>query len=345
VKHRTLGKTGLLVSEIGFGTGDNAGLMMNGSRQQRTEAVGRALEAGVNYFDTSPDYGKGVAEENLGQILKELHVADVIVATKVEIMADQLDDMEAAIERSLDASLRRLQRDDVEILMIHNPPRLERDAAAAHWFPLTPGDLLGPALAGLRRIRAKGKVRHFGFTCEGAEAAAVRTVVESGCYGVINAWYNLVNPSAGMVMPAGVCFGDDYEDYAGMISHAAMAGAGVAAIRPLAGGALASAVVQSGAAARHPLAGGLYTRRPETFEREARRGRAFAFLESPERTLARAAFRFVLMNRDIATVVGGFSDLRQFQELVDAAADPPLTDAELAEIQRIYTHNFCLGDS
>ena len=344
MNHRPLGMTGLSVSEIGFGTGDNAGLMMKGTRQQRNEAVSRALDVGVNYFDTSPDYGKGVAEENLGQILKDLGPADVIVATKVEILEHDLDDVEAAIERSVDASLRRLQRDDVEIVMIHNPPRNDRDASAAHWYPLTPEVMLGSALAGLERLREKGKVRHFGFTCENAEGAAVRAVLDSGKYGVINAWYNLVNPTAGMVLPEGVRYGVDYENYGDIISYAAQAGVGVAAIRPLAGGALAPAVVEMGARARHPLAGGLYSRKPEAFEREARRGRAFAFLQSPERSLSRAAFRFVLMNRSIATVVGGFSDLAQFQELVDAADDRALDDAEMAQIRDVYSHDFYLGD-
>lgn len=342
MKFRTLGKTGLQVSEIGFGTGDNAGLMMNGTHQQRVEAVARALDAGINYFDTAPDYGKGQAEENLGRVLGELR-ADAIIATKVEIMPSDLDDIAAAVERSVDASLRRLQREAVEILMIHNPPRLVRDPAAAHWHPLTPADMLGPALSGLERVRAKGKARFFGFTCENAEAPAVRAVFASPAYTVINAWYNMVNPTSSRQMPAGVRFGPDYEDYDGLITDAAKAGIGVAAIRPLAGGALTPAVLRTSGSMRHPLAGGLYTKRPETFEREARRGRAFAFLHTEQRSLARAAFRFTLMNPDVATVIGGFSDLHQLQETLDAADDPPLTADELAQIERAYAANFHLG--
>jgi aryl-alcohol dehydrogenase-like predicted oxidoreductase len=57
MQYRQVGSTDLRVSEIGFGTGDNAGLMVLASHEQRREAVRRALELGVNYFDTSPDYG------------------------------------------------------------------------------------------------------------------------------------------------------------------------------------------------------------------------------------------------------------------------------------------------
>ena len=344
MKYRTLGGTGLRVSEIGFGTGDNAGLMMNGTHQQRVAAVSYAIEAGINYFDTAPDYGKGRAEENLGAILAELHATDVVIATKVEIMPDDLHDIPGAIVRSVDASLQRLRRELVDIVMIHNPPRFKRDPAAAHWHPLTPDDMLGPALRGLERVRAAGKARHFGFTCENAEAPAVRTVLAAGAYGVINAWYNMVNPSSSRSMPPEVTFGPDYEDYDNIITDAVAAGAGVAAIRPLAGGALAPAVLAAGAPSRHPLAGGLYTRRPETFEREARRGRAFAFLQTPDRSLARAAFRFALMNEDIATVIGGFSDLGQLQETIDASTDPPLTSSELARLDAVYANNFRVSE-
>ena len=145
MKYRRLGKTDLSVSEISLGTGDNAGLMMNAPERERAAALARAFELGINYFDTSPDYGKGQAEANLGLALKSVR-APAIVATKVEIMPPDLGDIAGAVTRSLDASLRRLQREAVDILMIHNPPRFARDANAAYWTPLTPADMLGEAL-------------------------------------------------------------------------------------------------------------------------------------------------------------------------------------------------------
>src|SRR5579884_3155719 len=123
MKYRALGKTRLQISEISFGTGDNAGLMVLGSPQEQRKAVARALE--------------------LGKILAELR-ADVLVSTKVEIMPETIDDIEGAITRSLEGSLRRLRRDYVDFLLIHNPPRLARNLEAPYWTPLTPDDLLGP---------------------------------------------------------------------------------------------------------------------------------------------------------------------------------------------------------
>ncbi len=344
MKRRPLGTTGLEVSEISFGTGDNAGLMMNGTHDQQVAAVDRALALGVNYFDTSPDYGKGVAERNLGRVLKELGAAP-IVATKVEIMPADVDDIVGTIERSLDASLERLQLDAVDILMIHNPPRRERDPAAAHWLPLTVEDLLGPCLIGLQAARAAGKARFFGFTCEGAEPSATMAVLGSGCYDVINVWYNLVNPTAGRVLPRGVAYSRQYEDYGGIMTAAGELQIGVAVIRPLAGGALGPAVVSAGVTARHPLAGGMYARNPAAFRPEADRGRAFRFLDVPGRSLPQAAYAFALDHPAVSTIVGGFSDIAQLEELAATPCDLPFTDGERAQIEAVYANNFYLGES
>ncbi|MDF2120449.1 aldo/keto reductase [Roseiarcaceae bacterium H3SJ34-1] len=341
MKYRQLGRTGLKVSEISFGTGDNAGLMMNASADERARALARAVDLGINYFDTSPDYGKGAAEANLGKGLKEIG-AQVIVSTKVEIMPPDFGDIPGAVVRSLDASLKRLGMDSVDVLMIHNPPRLSRNLDAAHWPPLTPEDMLGPALEGLERVRKAGKAKHFGFTCENAEPAAVKPLLESGHFDVINCWYNIVNPTAGVTMPDGVRYGRDYENYHGMISEAGRNGVGVAVIRPLSGGALTQQVVDMGAAGRHANAGGMYTRRPESFRAEVERGRAFAFLHQPPRTLPVAGYQFTLAHEAVSTVVGGFSDFAQLQEIAEASAFPPLSAEEMARITDAYRHNFYL---
>lgn len=346
MKYRRLGKTELQVSEISFGTGDNAGLMMNAEASERERTLARAFELGVNFFDTSPDYGKGVAETNLGAALKRIGgkaAQDAIVSTKVEIMAEDLGDISGKVERSLEASLKRLQRDHVDVLMIHNPPRSARNPDAAHWLPLTVEDMVGPALEGLERVRAAGKARHFGFTCENAEAAAVKEVLASGRYGAINCWYNIVNPTAGMQMPDGIVFGRHYDDYGGIVTFAGEHDVGVTVIRPLAGGALTWQVAQTGPTARHANAGGIYTRNPEAFRPEAERGKAFAFLHAPPRTLPVAGYQFALAHPAVSTVVAGCSDLSQLEEIAAAPDFPPMSAAELEKIRAVYARNFDLA--
>ena len=81
---RTFGRTGLQVSILGFGCGAVGGLMVRGSPQDQERAIARALEAGINYFDTAAMYGNGESEKNLGRVLAKLK-PDVIVGTKVRI--------------------------------------------------------------------------------------------------------------------------------------------------------------------------------------------------------------------------------------------------------------------
>lgn len=343
MNYRRLGKTGLKVSEISFGTGDNAGLMMNASAAEREKTLARALDAGINFFDTSPDYGKGAAETNLGAGLKKIGAStarDVIISTKVEIMPGDVSDIPGRIERSLDASLQRLQRDHIDVLMIHNPPRKSRNPDEAHWLPLTTDDMLGPALEGLEHMRKAGKALHFGFTCENADPDSVKTVLASGHYGAINCWYNIVNPTGGQTMPNGIQFGPNYDDYGGIVTFAGEHDVGVAVIRPLAGGALSYQVAQTGPTARHAHAGGIYTRSPESFAPEATRGAAFAFLHKPPRSLPVAAYQFALAHPAVSTIVGGFSDFAQFEEIASAPDFPALSAEEMADIQAVYRQNF-----
>ena len=72
MNYRTLGRTGLRVSEVAFGCGNVGGLLVRGTHQDQLDAVTRALELGINYFDTAPGYGDGRSETNLGHVLMRL---------------------------------------------------------------------------------------------------------------------------------------------------------------------------------------------------------------------------------------------------------------------------------
>src|SRR3981189_2035061 len=91
MEYRTLGRTGLRVSALGFGCGDVGGLMVRGTPAERERGVARALEHGINYLDTAPAYGSGESEKNLGQVLRALKPA-AIVGTKWRLAAAALAD-------------------------------------------------------------------------------------------------------------------------------------------------------------------------------------------------------------------------------------------------------------
>lgn len=129
MNYRTLGRTGISVSEIGFGAWGIGGRTVDqtsyGDTDDRTSlaALARARACGITFFDTSAAYGNGHSEELIGQAFRACR-GEVILATKAGYEAwDRPPDFSPeAIVASTERSLRRLQTDYVDVLMLHNPP-------------------------------------------------------------------------------------------------------------------------------------------------------------------------------------------------------------------------------
>ena len=335
MKYRRLGKADLELSEIAFGTGDNGGGIVYGSSEHQRALVARALELGVNTFDCAPDYGKGLGEANLGRVLRELG-ADPIVMTKVEIMPEEFGRMGDKVRESVRDSLMRLGRTHVDVFMLHNPIRQAREPHIRQWTPLTPADVLGDVLPAMVALRDAGVVRHLGLACEAAEPSAVRTVVASREFAMINTWFNLANPSAATAVDGLV----ERDRYHGLFDLAKEYELGVAVIRPLAGGALTGPILERSHAGRHDLSRGYLRDQPEVFEPELDRGRRFAFLHRPGRTISEAAVRYILATPPVTTVVGGFSDVTQLEEAARAVENGPLSAADTAAVAEVFAKGF-----
>src|ERR1700738_841372 len=99
---RALGRTGLEVSILGFGCGAVGGLMVRGRPADQERAVARAIELGINYFDTAPSYGNVETETNLGRGLAAL-THEVGVGTKVRIGPGERANVAHAVTTSLEA--------------------------------------------------------------------------------------------------------------------------------------------------------------------------------------------------------------------------------------------------
>src|SRR6476620_8780776 len=131
MEYATLGNTGLLVSKLCFGTmtfGDGRGIFKAIGAQGQTEAdelVRTSFDRGINFFDTADGYTEGESEKILGQSLKNLNIArqDVIIATKVYgRVGPGRNDIGASrghIMDGVEASLRRLQTDHIDLYQIH----------------------------------------------------------------------------------------------------------------------------------------------------------------------------------------------------------------------------------
>ena len=98
MERRTLGRTRLEVSVLGFGCGAVGGLMVRGNPSDQERAVARALEVGINYFDTAAMYGNGESERNLGRVLKSLK-PNLYLGTKVRVPAADRDQPEHQRDR------------------------------------------------------------------------------------------------------------------------------------------------------------------------------------------------------------------------------------------------------
>ena len=140
MEYKTLGDTGLLVSTICFGTmtfsgystGPDKGIWQaigNVDQAGADALVKTCLDAGINFFDTADVYSEGESEKMLGQSLKNLKIArkDVIIATKVYgRVGPGRNDVGASrghIMDAVEASLRRLQTDHIDLYQIHGTMR------------------------------------------------------------------------------------------------------------------------------------------------------------------------------------------------------------------------------
>jgi aryl-alcohol dehydrogenase-like predicted oxidoreductase len=159
MQYKTLGDTGLLVSTLCYGTmtfhgGQGIWKAIGNTDQAGADALIKAcIDAGINFFDTADVYSEGESEKILGQSLKNLNIArkDVVIATKVFGRMDPgRNDVGASrghIMDAVDASLRRLQIDHIDLYQIHG-----NDA-------VTP---IEETLRALDTLVSQGKVRYVG---------------------------------------------------------------------------------------------------------------------------------------------------------------------------------------
>jgi L-galactose dehydrogenase/L-glyceraldehyde 3-phosphate reductase len=329
MQYRTIGKTGIKVSEIGFGCGNNAVLMVNAPYDEQRKAVRHALDCGINFFDTAFAYGLGKSEENLGRILNELG-AEPVVSTKIRLEADAMGDVRAATIRAVEAGLKRLNRSRVDFIQLHTRVTLEHGAGKR--FSLTPRDVLGAsgALEGFKTMRDRGKVGYFGFSGLG-EVAALHELVDSGEFHGFQAYYNLLNPSAGQSVPPTF----SALDYRLIIDRAAAAGMGAFVIRVLAGGALTSDPSAGGGSSPEPLSPG------SDYQLDVQRAeKVKAALAVDGTSLTQTAIRFGLMKSEVSTVLVGFSNTAHIDDAVTCSGTAGLSRDAMTKLRQLWDTDF-----
>lgn len=185
MEYAEFGKTGKKVSRIGLG-GAVAGLKnylhsyepdSDESIKGVVAAIDKALELGINYFDTAPGYGDGRSEKMFGMALEGVNPDDIFLATKVSY--GSYDEVMRSVERSL----KNLRRDQIDLLQIHGDT-ITRERADS---------IMGERgmLAAMEEAQKSGMVRYIGFTSEDNNDTVYR-FINSGRFDSVQMCYNLL---------------------------------------------------------------------------------------------------------------------------------------------------------
>ncbi len=297
--YRKLGKTDVIVSEIGFGGWAIGGIAEAGgtpigwgktSDDESLAAIRRARELGVTFFDTADSYGFGRSESLLGLVLSRTR-REVVIATKVGVVRGsdgrlRKDFSSRHISHAVDGSLKRLRTDYIDLYQLHNPTLEE----VAH-------DDIHEAMDRLQEV---GKIRYWGVSVntpdEGIE------IIRRGWGYALQVLYNVLNQA-----PAGELF-----------PLAKEKGYGIIARVPLASGLLSGKFrLDTTFPADDVRQNFLTPRRLE--EVIPRVDEAKSIIGGTARSLAEGALRFALSDGAVSSVIPGARNVRQVE--MNVAAD------------------------
>ncbi|MEA2273742.1 MAG: hypothetical protein QOI98_2450 [Solirubrobacteraceae bacterium] len=325
MQQRRFGDTDLHTSEIAFGTWA-LGSDWWGKTDDPDRLIGRALELGITFFDTGDAYDQGVNEEIVGRALRQRVASgrdSIQISTKFGYVLDSERQQHSEGERpqdwspeharrALEASLRRLGVDHVDLYQLHNPrmDAIDRD------------DLF----AGLEALRDEGKLREFGVALgpaigwrdEGLRAFETRDIA------ALQTVYNLLEqePGSDFLAPASERRG------------------AVMARVPTSSGLLEDKYTLD-----TTFSGSDHRRhRPRQWLVDGLKKieqLRFLVIEG-ERTMAQAALRFILQQPRMACVIPTITSMAELEEFAGAADAPDLTPDELARVDELYRSGFGL---
>jgi aryl-alcohol dehydrogenase-like predicted oxidoreductase len=306
MRYRTLGKTGLEVSEIGFGawaiggTSEAAGTQWGWGETPERDAIAalhRARDVGVNFFDTADVYGNGRSEEVLGKAFGG-NWGKILVASKCgNVVRDGVgmkDWSRKHITWSCEQSLKRLKKETIDLYQLHNP--IEEDIRKGDW-PET-----------LTRLQEQGKIRWFGVSVFLPEEAMA--VLERGAGHSIQLAFNALRQE---MLPR-------------VLPLAQKKNFGIIARVPLYYGMLTGKFnAETRFAADDHRS---HTLPPETMRELAPRAEKFKKIANNggEEQFGRWALRFILSHAAIATVIPGARNAKQAERnsgAADAGQLPP----------------------
>ncbi|HEX8889836.1 MAG TPA: aldo/keto reductase [Pyrinomonadaceae bacterium] len=315
MQYRELGRTGWRVSAVSFGAWAIGSAWGDVEDSESLSALHKAIELGVNFFDTADVYGDGRSERLLAQLKRE-HKEEIIIATKAGRRLDPhliegytAQNLTAFIERSL----KNLETETLDLLQLHCPPR------EAYYMPEVFGaldDLVG-----------QGKIRYYGVSVEKVEDALKAIEFES--VQTVQIIFNIFRQR-----PAELFFGEAKRRRVGILARL-----------PLSSGMLSGKLNSQSHFA--PDDHRAFNRHGESFDR----GETFSGvdyetgLKAVEElrsllpagaTMAQFALRWILMFDAVTCAIPGAKRPSQAEENARAADLPPLSDETMQRVREIY---------
>jgi aryl-alcohol dehydrogenase-like predicted oxidoreductase len=312
MKTRTLGRTRLEVSEIGFGAwaigGNDHGNSYGPTNDKASiEAVRRAVDLGCTFFDTADVYGWGHSEEILGEAL-EGRREGVHLATKVG--GDfyhggvRMNFDPGYLAFALERSLKRLRTDHVDVYQLHNPP----------------AEVMGDSATydALDSLKAENKILHYGVSIH--EPYEGLLCIEAGKPETLQIPFSIIRQE---------WVGDLFAD-------ARKANVGIIAREPLGNGFLAGKIPANAQFSHGDIR---HHWPPQMVAARSSLASRLGFLKSQDRTLAQAALRFVLAYPEVSTTIPGCKTPAQVEENLGASDVPPLSKEEVLKLRDLASED------
>lgn len=315
MKYNQLGKTDLKVSELSFGTWAIGGSWGKTNDAEALKALQCAMDAGVNFFDTADVYGDGHSEELLAKATKGKK-AEIHIASKF-CRAGDIDDPATYSEKSVTAylenTLKRLNRDQLDLYQIHCPPlEILQD---------------GRVFDVLDKLRQQGKIRNYGVSVETVEEGLL--CLERDNVSTLQVIFNMLRQK-----PLDELF-----------PKASEKGVGIIARVPLASGLLTGKF-----SANHQFENDDHRKFNQNgdafnvgetfgglpFEQGVVLSNQLNWVAESRGNMTRAALKWIMQQEGISTVIPGFKNIKQVEDNLQSIQVPDFSIDELAKIKTFY---------
>jgi aryl-alcohol dehydrogenase-like predicted oxidoreductase len=318
--YRTLGKTGIEISEIGYGAwGIGQSGWIGADDKESLQALQTAIDRGLNFIDTALGYGNGHSEQLVGQVVRS-HKERVYIATKVPPKNGEWPAREGVavsetfpgdyVIQCAEQSLRNLGTDTIDILQFHV------------WQDSWVGQ--GDWLQAVQSLKEQGKIRFFGVSINDHQPENAIRLIETGVVDTVQVIYNIFDQA-----PEDKLFPACQKNNIGVIVRV-----------PLDEGGLTGKVTPDSTFDPQDFRSHYFRgeRKKEVYERV--QNIAYDLGISVDE-VAEIALRFVLSNPAVSTVIPGMRTVRNAQRNVALGDSPSLSEEQLQTLKKYrWIRNF-----